>query len=58
MAYRPTDRVIVIDMDGTRLAIFGGYDAPSPTEIFSAISNATRVVVYNRREELRETHWR
>ena len=57
-AYNKTSRVIVIDMDGNRLAVFGGYDAPEPEVIFSKIQAATRVFVYSRTGDLRETHWR
>lgn len=56
--YGKTDRVIVLDIDGNRLAIFGGYDAPSPSEIFAHMESATRVFVYNRHNEIKETYWR
>ena len=58
MAYQTTSRVIALDMDGNRLAIFGGYDAPLPAEIFSKIPEVARVVVYNRLGNLHETYWR
>lgn len=58
MSYGKTDRVVALDMDGNRLAIFGGYDAPNPSEIFSSIGNVTRVFVYNRRNEIKESYWR
>lgn len=54
MAFKPTSRVIPVDMDGNRLALFHGYDAPTPADLFAAYPNAAKIMVYNRKGEITE----